>query len=141
MNSVADRFWSKVDKSGHCWLWTASCTPRGYGSFWFEGRLMPAHVWSWEQVFGPVPEGLQLDHVYDWGCRHRHCVNPSHLQPVTSVENTRRGHASRNSDVQCRHGHRRDETNTRYRANGDVLCLDCKRIRDAARRARRGAVA
>ena len=28
-----ERFWSKVDKSGDCWLWTASCARSGYGQY------------------------------------------------------------------------------------------------------------
>jgi hypothetical protein len=36
---------------------------------------------------GPIPEGLQLDHL----CRNRACVNPDHVQPVTNAVNTQRG--------------------------------------------------
>ena len=48
---------------------------------------MGAHRWSYQHHIGPVPEGLVLDHL----CRVRHCVNPDHLEPVTSRENTLRG--------------------------------------------------
>lgn len=79
------RFWAKVDKNGlnGCWLWTAALHPDGYGRF--EHR--PAHRIAWEFIKGPVPEGLELDHL----CRVRPCVNPSHLEPVTRRENVRRG--------------------------------------------------
>jgi hypothetical protein len=82
------RFWSKVDRSGDCWLWTGQKTRAvdGYGRFRFEGRQVMAYRWSYEQENGPVPEGLELDHL----CRTRLCVRPDHLEAVTPSENVRR---------------------------------------------------
>jgi hypothetical protein len=45
-----------------------------------------AHRIAWELEHGPVPEGLTLDHR----CRVRHCVNPSHLEPVSHQVNCQR---------------------------------------------------
>lgn len=82
--TLMERFWAKVerDPSG-CWLWTASLADGGYGHF---GRWK-AHRYAYETLVEPVPHGLDLDHL----CRVRHCVNPSHLEPVTRAENLRRG--------------------------------------------------
>jgi len=77
------QFWNKVDAGGDCWEWVAAKTSLGYGSFKGKG----AHIWAWNHLVGPVPDGLELDHL----CRVRHCVNPDHLEPVTHAENTRRG--------------------------------------------------
>lgn len=78
-----ERFWEKVEKTEKCWLWTAYVMPTGYGRF---GRQL-AHRFAYEHLVGPIPEGLDLDHL----CRVRHCVNPAHLEPVTRAENLRRG--------------------------------------------------
>jgi HNH endonuclease len=83
--TVADRFWSKVDKDGpipprtpelgRCWLWTAGLYSSGYGLFRKDGRLRRAHQVAYELVVGPIPEGLVILHR----CDARHCVNPEHL--------------------------------------------------------------
>lgn len=75
---------------GGCWLWTASLTHNGYGKFWVDGAVVRAHRWIYEQLVGPIPDGLHLDHVHERGCRSRRCVNPAHLEPVTNEENQRR---------------------------------------------------
>lgn len=77
------RFWSKVDKSGDCWPWTASKHPDGYGQFILGGRLQYAHRVSWEWANGPIPDGMEVDHL----CWDRACVNPGHLRVVTHAQN------------------------------------------------------
>jgi hypothetical protein len=85
--SLADRFWSKVDRSGPCWLWTGGTSNAGYGHFHPTKRQgKGAHRVAYELVRGPIPEGLELDHL----CRVVTCVNPDHLEPVTHAENMRR---------------------------------------------------
>jgi len=82
--SIAERFWNKVDKTGSCWIWTASRN-EGYGMFW-DGKLnQRAHRMAYQWMNGLIPEGLTIDHM----CRVRSCVNPSHLRVLTNVENAR----------------------------------------------------
>lgn len=70
-----------------CWVWQRALDRNGYGSIRIDGRTRNPHRIYWEQENGPVPEGLELDHL----CRVRSCIRPTHLEPVTSAENQRRG--------------------------------------------------
>jgi hypothetical protein len=80
-----------VDSETGCWIWQWTRAKGGYGKITRDGRTWIAHVWFWMQRHGPVPEGLELDHL----CRNPPCVNPDHLEPVTPLENMRRCRATR----------------------------------------------
>lgn len=109
-----------------CWLWTAALNSSGYGSFAIEGRGRGSHRIAYELRNGPVPAGFELDHL----CRVRNCVNPDHMEPVTTRANVLRGigptarHARK---THCIHGHPFDDVNTRIRLNGGRDCLACRR--------------
>ena len=103
--TALERWMSKVDKSGDCWLWTSRIDRYGYGKFTVAGRDAIAHRWGYEALVGPIPEGLTLDHAchskvveecaaLPGVCLHRRCVNPEHLEPLTQLENRRRGRRS-----------------------------------------------
>lgn len=70
-----------------CWEWTAAKAGQGYGYFWKDGGLRRIHRVVYEELRGPIPSGLDLDHT----CRNRACCNPAHLEPVTRTVNLRRG--------------------------------------------------
>lgn len=90
------RFESKTvkDPSG-CWEWRAFRNASGYGQFGVredgKQRIVYAHRFAYEAYIGLIPDGLTVDHI----CRNRGCVNPTHMELVTAVENLRRGHAHR----------------------------------------------
>lgn len=132
------RFWAKVvvTESG-CWEWQASLTAGGYGQF-YPKKSLPrrAHRVAYEALVGPIPEGLQLDHL----CRTRRCCNPSHVEPVTSRENTMRGQnfaARHAAATHCPANHPYDGDNLRVRPTGRRACRECERQRVRAARARK----
>ena len=95
------RFWAQVKRGvdDECWEWTGRLQPNGYGIFGATGTRL-VHRISYQYMVGPIPDGLVLDHVCHTRdrncrdnneCRHRRCVNPAHLEPVTRRENIARG--------------------------------------------------
>ncbi len=135
------KFCSPEPNSG-CWLWTASVYPSGYGQIVLpQQQHKHAHRLSYEYFVGPIPEGLDLDHL----CRVRSCVNPKHLEPVSRSENIRRGlapgmGAARNlAKTHCPHGHEYTEKNTYIGKNPSGKpnrnCRECSRIRTEQKRA------
>lgn len=134
MSSADERFWAKVDGGSvdTCWRWTAR-TLRGYGYFMVAtGVAAITHRWAYEQMVGPIPDGLDLDHT----CRERSCVNPWHLEPVSRSENLRRGYAARGVRTHCSNGHAFDAANTFQRSDGGRGCRFCRNTNSRASKAR-----
>ena len=82
-SGLEQRFWSKVDKSGECWLWTAATDRKGYGRIWVDGQRRQAHRVAYVLSGGEIPEGMLLDHR----CHHTACVRPEHLRLATNKQN------------------------------------------------------
>lgn len=90
----------RVGAPDECWEWTAS-TKHGYGCLSHAGHMLQAHRAYYEILVAPISPGLHLDHrchneamalglcAGGVECRHRRCVNPSHLDPVRPSENTK----------------------------------------------------
>lgn len=84
IGTAEERFWAKVDRSGDCWLWTGGrAGGYGYGYFWVNGRVIPAHRFAYELMVGPA--GPELDHRIT--CP-KNCVTPEHLRPATRKQNS-----------------------------------------------------
>ena len=122
---LVERFWTYVVKTaGDCWEWSGGHTGDGYSCFSVSREeAYPAHRFAYELVVGPVPEGLELDHL----CRNPGCVNPAHLEPVTHDENMKRAdnaNGTRSAATHCPKGHPYDRENTIHR-NGRRHCKAC----------------
>jgi hypothetical protein len=144
---LPDRFWKKVNINGPvsvnrpdlgpCCLWLAAQDGKGYG-VWKVGthknpKLEYAHTSMYVEFIGPVPEGLELDHL----CRVRDCCNPYHLEAVTHAENLRRGMAGKvnnhcKAKTHCPQGHEYTPENTYIYDQGSGkgqgrACIVCRR--------------
>lgn len=136
--TLAERLESKIDRAGDCWIWTGASDGTGYGQINVDGiHRRAVHIVMYEMHVGPVPDGLELDHLChnrDMACSggsscvHRRCCNPAHLEPVTRRENALRGVKGR-PDVRthCSKGHALDSVNVYIDPNGGYRkCRICR---------------
>jgi len=89
MEEARERFFSKVNKTETCWLWTGSCFNNNHGQFSYDGKPVLAHRFSWLLAGHTIPEGLCVCHAPHSICGHKNCVNPQHLRVGTHTENMR----------------------------------------------------
>lgn len=139
-----ERFWSKVDASGDCWLWMGCLNRQGYGNFRStdsgRAKTMLSHRWAWEALVGPIPAGHDLDHL----CEIRACVYVgAHVMPATPARNRTRsgsGIARLNAmKTHCSQGHPLFGDNLQLRMSGGRLirrCALCHREQERARNRR-----
>lgn len=132
------RFWSRVDRSGTCHLMTERIRPDGYANFTIRKQRYMAHRLAYEWAKGPVPDGLDLDHLCHNAdpdclggptCSHRRCVNVEHLEPATRPENVLRGKgrsAMNARKTHCPYGHPYAGDNLYIQpSNGGRQCRTC----------------
>lgn len=130
------RYWALVDKRGpaECWPWKGKFC-KGHGVLPWAARYRGAHKFGYELAKGPVPDGLEIDHL----CRNRACQNPAHMEPVTSRVNTMRGNAvsARHARAtHCKRGHAKVPENINIRVSKGreyKRCKICAREYDRAR--------
>jgi hypothetical protein len=130
------RFLEKVSVGDGCWEWQGALRD-GYGIFRHPSLpSQQAHRIAYELLEGPIPPGLELDHL----CRNRRCIRPDHLEPVTHKVNLLRGEgfaAKRAAQTHCTHGHELAGDNV-YLYRGLRQCRSChKRLSTAWARVKR----
>ena len=126
-----DRFWSYVNKTETCWLWTGSNIRKGYGRFslYLDGNntrtLVTAHRVSFVLSGQDILGGMVLDHI----CKNKLCINPRHLRLVTQLENIMAGngiakkYAARS---ECSKGHPLSGSNLMVRQDSGRRCRICR---------------
>ncbi len=121
-NTLPDTVRQRLDRTTGCWIWLGARTV-GYGYLKIEGKMWRVHRYVYTQLVGPIPEGLSLDHL----CRNPPCANPQHLEPVTHLENVRRGQAP--SVVIGRTGYCKRNLHPLSWINGGTrrVCIECRR--------------
>lgn len=147
---LAERLMEKVRVTdAGCWEWIGTRDQRGYGMIFRgncgsatasmgRGSWLRAHRVSYELHVGAIPNGLQLDHL----CRNKWCVNPLHLEPVTSRQNTLRGEAPAAQNARktsCDRGHPLFGDNLFIENGGRRRCRACHNANKRAARARAAA--
>lgn len=118
---------TRVTPTG-CWEWTGSRQRNGYGRVSFQGQSRFSHRVGYTLLVGPIPEGMQIDHL----CRNRACWNPDHLEVVTCRVNLLRGEtlpAACAAKTACPRSHLYDAENTWVDNRGARICRTCNKTR------------
>lgn len=146
LTALPDRIASKIGITDDgCWHWIACTDKAGYGGVGWQGRRWIAHRLVYTLLVGPIPEGMDLDHLCHNrditcsggpACRHRACVNPEHCEPATRRQNLRRGRSANRDKSHCKRGHRFTEETTYIFTNSSGgparQCLVCRHERETA---------
>lgn len=131
---VERRFLTRVNKTDCCWFWTGGCRGgcRGrYGAFWYKGRQVSTHRFSYELYVKKIPKNKVIDHL----CKNTKCVNPQHLEVVTTQESLLRGNsfqAKNAKKTHCPKNHAYTKENTWVSKKNSRHCKTCARLKSRA---------
>ena len=83
LKSADERFWEKVEKTESCWLWRGKTDEYGKGRFALDGKMKPAHRYSYQRHHGVT---LSTDEMLRQTCGVPECVNPDHLRLASELK-------------------------------------------------------
>lgn len=120
-----------------CIVWTGAVNTKGYPCIGISGVSHLAHRVAYEDAYGPIPDGMTIDHK----CRVRNCVRPDHLEVVSIAENNRRRRIDGGIRVgaECRNGHLVTAESIYFHPRGHTECGQCRSDNKARYRASRRA--
>lgn len=143
--TIDDRLFEVIVLENGCWEWQGYVDEKtGYGFICVRRdgvkRTPAIHRYFYEELVGTPPSGVHLDHTCHNNdltcnggpdCRHRRCVNPDHLDPVTPAVNISRGRglaAQNAAKTHCPEGHEFTEDNTYVEPKGGRQCMACRKV-------------
>jgi hypothetical protein len=132
IETLPARLRARIHVQNDCWI--CGLDTARYAQYYDNGVRFLAHRFVYEFLIGPIPAGLQLDHL----CRVPACVNPAHLEPVTSKQNIQRGLTGYFGEkykgkgarpwrqkTHCKYGHAYEGYNLIIDSKGKRLCRAC----------------
>jgi hypothetical protein len=103
--------WGTDRQASGCWIWNRTLLPNGYAQLSVKGEKHYVHRLFYLLTYGPIGDGLQIDHL----CRNRACCRPDHLEAVTCRVNLFRAPTTRAAihaaKTHCIKGHRLSGSN------------------------------
>jgi len=86
IDKYQDRFWSRMEKTAGCWVWSGMTNQDGYGIVKFRHQKQVYVVMAHHLAYfytNSHPGKLHVCHH----CDHPPCINPSHLYVGTNQDN------------------------------------------------------
>lgn len=126
INTIASVIPKYITVEGGCWIWNGKIGHNGYGHVTVNYRSKLVHRFFYEELRGPIPVGLQIDHL----CDTRACANPSHMKVVTAKENQARTYsctAINARKTHCPSNHPLSGANLYICPRGRRNCRECRR--------------
>lgn len=127
IDQLTAKFWKYVEKTEKCWEWKSCKNKAGYGKLGAgKNNSLYAHRFSYELHKGVLEKDKHIHHI----CGNTSCVNPEHLEQLSSKQHTLKGNSFCGIEARqthCKHGHEFTLDNI-WTYNGHRKCKKCSNI-------------